>query len=277
MTSRLFALILACFTFLAASADDTEAWAHFIGWYKTYTGSPMPPDFIAAYSAELQRSGLSAEEAKTRLAQVRKGFATNQQELLSVNFSNIYRNHASLFSQEPNALLARTVRSIRPGRALDVGMGKGRNSIYLAKLGWDVAGYDLSDDGLAIARANAAKEGVRISAVKALHQQYDFGQNRWDLIVLTYSFVDFEDAAMVRKLTESLAPGGLIVVEQFNSGSEAKGPANALFKTFATPRVIHYEDIVDTADWTKKPARLGRLVAQKDALPEQPQAPSGLR
>jgi len=120
---------------------------------------------------------------------------------------------------------------------------------------------------LAIARANAAKEGVKINAVKALHQDFDFGQNRWDLIVMTYSFVNLADETMVRKITDSLAPGGHIVVEQFNSPSTSgsKGPANALFNSFAHLRVVHYEDLVDTADWTKKPARLGRIVAQKDA------------
>jgi len=270
MKVRLFALILTCFISLAAPVDDKEAWTHFIGWFKTYSGSPMPPDVLKAYSAELQRGGLSADDTQARLLVVRKLAVVNQQDMLAANFGNIYRNHTDTFSQEPNALVARFGRAAKPGRALDIGMGQGRNSICLAKLGWDVTGYDLSEDGLEMARSAAVKAGVRINAVKALHQDFDFGQNRWDLIVMTYSFVNLADEAIVRRITDSLAPEGLVIVEQFNSPSTSgsKGPANALFKSFANLRVVHYEDVIDTADWTKKPARLGRLVAQKDAPKE---------
>jgi hypothetical protein len=35
-------------------------------------------------------------------------------------------------------------------------------------------------------------------------------------------------------------------------------------KTFQDFRVTHYEDIVDTSDWGKTQARLGRIVAVKE-------------
>ena len=43
-----------------------------------------------------------------------------------------------------------------------------------------------------------------------------------------------------------------------------KGPANALFRSFQDLRVIHYEDVVDTAEWGLQKMRIGRIVAQKD-------------
>jgi hypothetical protein len=46
-----------------------------------------------------------------------------------LSFNEIFRN-GSGFSKEPNQLLIDTVAKVKPGAALDVGMGQGRNSLY---------------------------------------------------------------------------------------------------------------------------------------------------
>jgi ubiquinone/menaquinone biosynthesis C-methylase UbiE len=64
------------------------------------------------------------------------------------------------FNHKPNAFLVECVRNRRPGKALDVGMGSGRNSLYLASHGWDVTGFDIADVAVAQARHRAKKLGV---------------------------------------------------------------------------------------------------------------------
>ncbi len=185
-------------------------------------------------------------------------------EAIANRFNKIYSAPSDLFSAAPNALLERTVRGLKAGKALDVAMGQGRNALYLAKLGWDVTGYDVSDTGLAAARTAAEKDGLRLNAVRASHKDFDFGRERWDLIVMTYTLADMEDDAFLKRIRDSLKPGGLVVVEQMNAGGTGKGPANALFRSFQDLRVIEYEDAVDTAEWGKQRMRIGRLVAEKD-------------
>ena len=143
-------------------------------------------------------------------------------------------------------------------------MGQGRNSIYLARQGWTVTGYDISAAGLARARTDAQKAGVRIDAVEATHENFDFGKERWDLIVMSYSLVNMQDTALLTRIKQSLRPGGIVVLEQANAGGEGKGPANALIRSFEDLRILRYEDVVDVAEWSRKPQRLGRIVAQKD-------------
>jgi methylase of polypeptide subunit release factors len=41
------------------------------------------------------------------------------------------------------------VKGLKPGIALDVCMGEGRNCIFLAGLGWKVTGFDVSDVAVA--------------------------------------------------------------------------------------------------------------------------------
>src|SRR5260370_7734355 len=57
---------------------------------------------------------------------------------------------------EPDQLLLRAydefMRDIKPGVALDLAGGAGRNAIWLAQKGWQVRGIDISDFGLGFPR-----------------------------------------------------------------------------------------------------------------------------
>ena len=51
------------------------------------------------------------------------------------------------------------------GRALDLGCGAGRNSVYLARHGWDVTGVDFVEHAITRARARAVAEGLQVRFV----------------------------------------------------------------------------------------------------------------
>lgn len=217
----------------------------------------MRPVSCAAYSALLISCSLAAADQPA--AQDGPGVAA-----IAERFNKLYSGPTNLFSATSNAFLARTVSGLKPGRALDVAMGQGRNTVFLATQGWEVTGYDIADTGLEAARGAAEKAGVRIKTVHASHDDFDFGREQWDLIVMTYALADMENAAFLRRIKDSLKPGGIVLVEQMNAGGTGKGPANALFRSFQDLRVIHYEDVVDTAEWGLQKMRIGRIVAQKD-------------
>jgi 2-polyprenyl-3-methyl-5-hydroxy-6-metoxy-1,4-benzoquinol methylase len=112
-----------------------------------------------------------------------------------VMFNNIYKSDQPGFSTEPNALLAATVEDRKAGRALDIGTGRGRNSVFLALKGWDVTGFDMSDEDIAAAKRNAARAGVKINALCANEADFDYGGDQWDLIVFTYEPFPITSAA----------------------------------------------------------------------------------
>jgi 2-polyprenyl-3-methyl-5-hydroxy-6-metoxy-1,4-benzoquinol methylase len=217
----------------------------------------MRPVSCAAYCALLISCSLAAADQPA--AQDGPGVAA-----IAQRFNKLYSGPSALFAATSNAFLTRTVSGLKPGRALDVAMGQGRNTVFLATQGWDVTGYDIADTGLEAARTAAEKAGVRINAVHASHDDFEFGREQWDLIVMTYALADMENAAFLRRVKDSLKPGGIVLVEQMNAGGTGKGPANALFRSFQDLRVIHYEDVLDTAEWGLQKMRIGRIVAQKD-------------
>ena len=84
-------------------------------------------------------------------------------------WNRTYSNPTPPFNTAPNAFLTDVVKTLKPGRALEIGMGQGRNSVHLATLGWNVTGFDISETGMAVARKSAEAAGVTITTINSKH------------------------------------------------------------------------------------------------------------
>ena len=80
------------------------------------------------------------------------------------------------FNHKPNQTLVDAVKGKKPGTALDIAMGQGRNALFLATQGWKVTGIDISDKGIALAREEAAKLKVKLYTVQSDIDKYDLGK-----------------------------------------------------------------------------------------------------
>lgn len=172
-----------------------------------------------------------------------------------------------------NKFLAETVKGRAPGKALDVGMGQGRNSLFLAALGWEVTGFDISDVGVKQAQAEAAKRGLKIDARVGDVDKFDYGKEKWDLVLGMYMHEYFNRNA--KKVVASLKPGGIVIVEgihrdidkaSLTSGEKYGYVNNELPKLFSALRTRYYEDTVGKADWDRsggKPVPVVRFIGEK--------------
>ena len=130
------------------------------------------------------------------------------------------------FNPQPNAWLVEVASKMKPGRALDVAMGQGRNAIWLARQGWDVTGYDIAADGLRIARETGAAGGVKINTILSSTEKFDFGNEQWDLVAIMYGGGRNDEIARAAK---GLKRGGHLVVEGFLAGSAPSTPGGVTF------------------------------------------------
>jgi SAM-dependent methyltransferase len=173
-----------------------------------------------------------------------------------------------------NKFLADSVKDKQPGKALDIGMGQGRNSLFLAAMGWQVTGFDISEVGVKQARAEAERRGYKIDARVADVDKFDYGREHWDLVIGLYMHEYL--ARNAGKVIASLKPGGLLVVEgihrdigKANLQGERYGyRSNELPKLFGALRIRYYEDTVAQADWDRgggKPVPIVRLLASKES------------
>jgi SAM-dependent methyltransferase len=187
-------------------------------------------------------------------------------------WNRVYTYDTARLAPYPNRFVAEIVQGRKPGRALDVGMGQGRNSLFLARLGWDVTGVDISDKAIDLAQQEATRLGLKINCVVADIAAFDVGKAKWDLIVGVYMgrLILFQAAA----LTQGLASGGLLVVEHYRrdvgrvslSGGQLGYPVNALLETFVPSlRIVRYEEVLDFPDWGDQGERapLVRMLSRK--------------
>lgn len=95
---------------------------------------------------------------------------------------------------------------------------KGRNALHLAKLAWDVTGFDVSQAVLHQAQRLATAAAVKIRTVHASDEEFAFGTEQWDLIVIVYPI----EKRSVHRVRQALKPNGIVVVEcthKENSGA----------------------------------------------------------
>lgn len=181
-------------------------------------------------------------------------------------WNDIYRRGTG-YSEEPNRLLVTSVEGVKPGRALDLAMGQGRNALYLAAQGWQVTGVDISDEGIRLAREAAAARGLLLDAVLADLDTYDFGTERWDLVTMIYAGADL---GWIERIKPSVKPGGLFVLEFFEKDPDGPGTGSIvgvergqLAPIFAGWEILRDEAVEDVADWGERPAKLIRFVARR--------------
>jgi SAM-dependent methyltransferase len=164
-----------------------------------------------------------------------------------------------VFSRSPdnirtdaNRFLVQVVNELKPGVAIDIGMGVGRNALYLARHGWKVTGVDVSDVGVQKAREQAEAEKLPLTAIRDDMFKFDYGHDRYDLIVFTY--MGGEKQGMADKITDALKPGGLLVIEHFlRQGTTTLGyPPGELPKIYPKLEVLHYGEIQGNPDYGQK-------------------------
>jgi SAM-dependent methyltransferase len=178
------------------------------------------------------------------------------------HWNDVYRNGLG-FSRAPNRLLVETVKGKRPGAALDVAMGQGRNALHLAAQGWKVTGVDLADEGIRMAREEAARRKLALEAIVANLDEYDFGKSKWDLVTMIYAT---DKVAWIEKIKLGLRPGGLFVVEYFArepDGDSGFAPGQLAKLLGAGFEILRDEVVEDEPDWALDRAKLVRFVAKK--------------
>jgi SAM-dependent methyltransferase len=156
---------------------------------------------------------------------------------------------------EHNAFLARIAAGRSPGRALDIGIGEGRNAFFLASQGWDVTGFDASAAGIKLTVAEAAKRRLRVTALVADVDSFDYGQERWDLVAGLYMHEMITTNAA--KIVASMKPGGILIVEGMHHGAMGTGVGgtpyghrpNELLRAFEGLRVVFYEEAMAPPYW----------------------------
>lgn len=136
-----------------------------------------------------------------------------------------------VFGEAPNAYLAQQAGRLRPGNALALADGEGRNSVWLARQGLQVDAFDFSPPAVAKAQKLAARAGVVVNFSCSDWAGFDWKPDHYDNVAgIFFQFADpAERALLFEKINQTLKPGGILVLQgysreqmRFNSGGPGK-------------------------------------------------------
>ena len=250
----------------APNADELQIYEAFRAWISVQPPEVhQEPDEViwGRYATVLKGKGQSDQQAAKTIEQLKQIGDRAEIE----RWNRILTAEKPTFNTSPNAFLVEMTRGLKPGRSLDVGMGQGRNTIYLAQQGWESVGFDPADRAVAAAQERAKALGVKITATVASDEAFDWGESKWDLIVLSYvgarEYVD--------KVTRALRPSGMVIIEGFHRDATKDGPiggavvfdTNELVGLLPSLRVVRYEDTPAVGDFGLRSTRVVRLAAVK--------------
>ena len=163
-----------------------------------------------------------------------------------------YSRPSFVFGKSPVQFLAENYHFIPfEGSVLDMGMGEGRNAVFLAQKGYKVTGVDISSVAVKKAYLLSQEFGVKIKGVVASLHEYKIPPNSYDAIICFY----YVDRTLVEKMKTWLKPGGILIYEAHTTREKAKPTRKRelleedsflkeqeLLRLFPGMRVLKYEE-----------------------------------
>lgn len=135
-------------------------------------------------------------------------------EEISLDWNEIYKGTPPWDIGYPQPVFEALVKEgeIKPGRALDIGCGRGENAIMLARNGFDVTGIDLVKDAISDAEEKALERHVKVNfIVRDVLQMYRFfKEEEFDVVIdsaLFHVMTDEERPVFARQVHRVLKEG----------------------------------------------------------------------
>lgn len=180
-----------------------------------------------------------------------------------------YARPSFIFGKAPAKFLAENFDYLPTGsKVLDMGMGEGRNAVFLARKGHKVTGIDISSVAIKKSRMLAKEYGVQIKGIIATLDKYKFPKQSFDAIICFY----YVDRKLVEKMKTWLKPGGLIIFEAYTEKQKSVKDhvkysddqylkSKELLSMFDGLNILKYEEPLHEKNYRasvilKKPAKL---------------------
>ena len=137
-----------------------------------------------------------------------------------------YAAQPLLWDVDPDPFLGGELGDRAPGRALDLGAGEGRTTLWLAERGWEITAVDFSDVAIERGRQRVQAAGApgRVEWICADLVDFDPTGGAYDLVLLMFVHLPaVERRRLLRLAGATLAPGGVVLVVGYDTSNATQG------------------------------------------------------
>jgi len=128
-------------------------------------------------------------------------------------FNQKYKETPNVFGTQPMPVLKKALNYISNGTALDLGVGNGRNTLYLLSKNFVVTGVDMSKEGIELIKNRIpAGSNIKLTVGNVLDFKSD---EKFDLVcaIGLLHFLDIEDInTLIIKMKKLTKVGGINVI-----------------------------------------------------------------
>jgi 2-polyprenyl-3-methyl-5-hydroxy-6-metoxy-1,4-benzoquinol methylase len=168
-----------------------------------------------------------------------------------------YNKPQFIFGKRPAKFLADNYSFIQPeSTVLDMGMGEGRNAVFLAQKGYKVTGVDISSVAVKKAQLLSKEYGVKIKGIVASLKEHKFPPESFDSVICFY----YVDRSLIEKIKTWLKPGGVIIYEAYTLRHKAAASLKnepddfflreqELLKLFSDMKVLKFEEPIHEKEY----------------------------
>lgn len=161
-----------------------------------------------------------------------------------IKWNKKYQETPKLLEQRAQSEKLNSVIKYTKGKkALDVACGSGRNSVFLAKQGFEVNAIDISEVAL---KALDKQDFKNIITKQVDLEEFSFEENSYDLIIMT----NFLDRKIIHKLKKALKKDGILFIETYMFHDEnEKPPSNPDFLLNAGELKTFFDDKFEVLEY----------------------------
>lgn len=167
------------------------------------------------------------------------------------SFEKAYKKDIGYFSLKPDKEIFKILKYKKTGFVIDLGVGEGRNALFLAKKGFNVTGVDISKTGVTHFLESAKKIGIEIKAIIKDITKFKFNRN-YDIIISssTLHFLKkVEINEIIKNIKKHTNIGGINFIKVFTVKNPSKkfpylfkkGELKNFYKDW---KILKYEEFI---------------------------------
>lgn len=132
---------------------------------------------------------------------------------------DLYEHLKGSYGDEPEHLLIEYINLIDKGKVLDLGVGTGRNSLFLSSIGYDVEGVDIVDENIKNYLEKSKELQLNVDGTVADIREFEIKENEYSLIIVSWVLNFFKKSEIdmiIEKIKKGLKPKGIVYFGAFS-------------------------------------------------------------